>query len=83
MLGTWKTIPVELKFNDDAMPVYSQRYPVLRVYKTMFKKKFKILVKLGILKEANDSGRGAHYFAQPEAKTNCVRFLSKIQNLNR
>ena len=40
-------------------------------------------MRLGVLKEANDPEWGAPSFAQPKAKTNCVRFLSDFWNLNR
>ena len=49
----------------------------------MFRKEVKRLVKLGVLKEANESEWGAPYFAQPKPKTNRVRFLSDFWNLNR
>ena len=38
---------------------------------------------MGFLEEENDSEWGAPSFAQPKAKTNCVRFLSDFQNLNK
>ena len=49
----------------------------------MFKKEVERLVKLVVIKEANESEWEAHYFAQPKAKTNWVRFLSGFWNLNR
>ena len=48
----------------------------------MFRKEFKRLVRLGVLKEGNDCNSGALTFAQPKAKTNHVRFLSDFWNLN-
>ena len=38
---------------------------------------------IGVLKEANEYEWGEPSFAQPKAKTNCVRFLSDSRNLNR
>ena len=49
----------------------------------MYKKEVKILVRLGVLEEANDSEWGAPSFAQPKTKTNLARFLSDFRNLNR
>ena len=49
----------------------------------MSKYEFEILVSLVVPKEANDSKWGAPYFAQPKAKTNCVRLLSDFRYLNR
>ena len=49
----------------------------------MFRKEVEILVRLGVLEEANESELGAPSFAQPKAKTNRVRFLSDFWNLNR
>ena len=77
-LGTWNTTSVDLELEDDAKPVCSWTYPVPRVHEAMFRKEVERLVILGVPKEA-----GAPYFAQPKAKTNCVRFLSDFRNLNR
>ena len=82
-MGTWKTPPVNLDLKDDATPIRSRPYPVPRVHEAMFIKESKILVNLGVLKEANDYEWGAPYFAQPKPKTNCLIFLSYFQNLNR
>ena len=82
-LGTWKNTPVDLELKDDVKPVCSRNYPVPKVHQTMFKKEVKRLVSLWVLEEANDSKWGAPPFAQPKAKTNCVRFLSDFRNLNR
>ena len=49
----------------------------------MFRKEVERLVRLGVLKEANDSEWGAPSFAQLKAKTNRVRFLIDFRNLNR
>ena len=69
-LGTWNTAQVDLKLKDDAKPVVSRPYTVLRVHKAMFRKEVKIIVKLGVTEEANDLEWGAHSFAQPKAKDN-------------
>ena len=52
------------------------------IQEAMFRKEVKILVTLRVLEEANDPGWGSPSFAQPKAKTNQVRFLSNIRNLN-
>ena len=67
-LGAWKIVPVDLKLKDDATPVCLRPYPLPRVHETMFRKWVKILVTLGIIKEANDSKWGAPNFAQPKGK---------------
>ena len=74
-LGTWKIPLVNLDLKDDATPVCSRPYPVPRVHEAMFRKEAKILVKLGVIKEENDSEWGAPYFAPHKPKTNRVRFL--------
>ena len=61
-----KRAPVDLELKDDGTPVCLRPYPVPRVHETMFKKEVKILVKLGVLEEANDSKWGAHSYAQPK-----------------
>ena len=83
MLGTWNTNPVYLELTDNTKPVCSRPYPVPKVHKTMFKKESERLVRLGFLKKANDYEWGAPSFAQPKAKTNCVKLLSDFWNLNR
>ena len=49
----------------------------------MFRKEVKRFIRLGVLKEANDSKRRAPSFNQPKGKTNRVEFLSEFRNLNR
>ena len=49
----------------------------------MFRKEVEILVKVGVIEEANNSEWGAPYFDQPKLETNCVRFLSDCRKLNR
>ena len=82
-MGTRNTTPLDLELKDDGNPVCSRPYPVPIVHKTMFKKEVERLLSLVVPEEANDSKWGAPSFAQPKAKTNCVIFLSDLQNLNR
>ena len=82
-LGTWKTHKMNLDLKDDATPVCSRHYPVPRAHEAMLRKEVKRLVKIYVLKEANDSKWGAPYFSQPKPKTNGVRFLSDFRNLDR
>ena len=82
-LDTWNTAPLDLELKDDANPVCSQPCPVPRVHEGTFRKKVQILVKLGVLKVANDSEWGVPSFAHPREKTNQIRFLSDFRNLNR
>ena len=51
--------------------------------KWMFKKEVKIIVKLVVIEEANESKWGATSFDQPNAKTNWVILLSDFRKLNR
>ena len=44
-----------LELKDNGTPVRLRPYPVPRLHEEMFRKEVKILVKLGVLKEANDS----------------------------
>ena len=53
-LVTLNTAPVDLELKDDTNPVLPRPYPVSRVNEAMFRKEVKILVKLGVLEEAND-----------------------------
>ena len=62
----WKTAPLDLELKDDANPVCSRPYSGPRVNIAIFRKEVKRLVKLGVLKEANESEWGAPYFAQPK-----------------
>ena len=54
-LGTWNTSPMDLESKDDAKPVCLLPYPVPRVHKSIFRKEVEIIVKIGVLKEANDA----------------------------
>ena len=72
-----------LKLRDDAKPVCSQTYPLLRVHESMFRKEVERLVILGVLEEANNSEWRAPSFAQTKTKPNRVIFLSEFRNLNR
>ena len=82
-IGMLNTAPVDLELNDDGKPVWSRPYPVPRVHKAMFRKEVEILVRLVVLKEANDSQWEAPSFVHPKEKTNRIIFLSDFQNLNR
>ena len=63
--------------------MYLCPYSVPRLQEAMFRKEVERLVKLGVLKEANNSEWGAPSFAQPKPKTNRVRLLSDFLNFNR
>ena len=82
-LGTWNTTPVDLELKDDAKPVCSRPYPVLRVHEAIFRKEVERLIILGVLEEEIDSKRGASSFPQPKVRTNRVIFISDFRNLNR
>ena len=82
-LGTWNTALMGLELKDDTKPVCSRPYPVPRVHESMFRNEVEILVKIGVIKEANESEWGAPYFAQPKEETNRIIFLSGFWNLNR
>ena len=49
----------------------------------MFRKEVDRPVLICVTEEANDSEWGAPYFAHTKPKTNRIRFLSDIRNLNR
>ena len=57
--GTWKTTPVYLELKDDLKSVCSRPYPVLRVNGAIFNKEVERILKLGVIKEENDSEWGA------------------------
>ena len=54
-LGMWKTPLVDLELKYDTTLVCLRPYPVHTVKKAMFREKVKILVKLGVLKNSNES----------------------------
>ena len=74
---------MDFELNDDAKPVCSQPYTVPTVQKSMLRKEFEILLKLGVIEKGNDSEWGAPSFAQLKEKTNRMRLLSDFRNLNR
>ena len=82
-LGMWNTTPVDLELKDDAKPVCSWPYLLLKVHAMMFKKEVERIVRLGVLEEENDSVWDAPSFAQPKAKKDHIRLLSDLWNLNR
>ena len=49
----------------------------------MFKKEVERLVLIGVIEVANDSEWGSPSFAQPKTKSNLVRLLSDLRNLNK
>ena len=62
-LGAWKTDPVNFELRKDSNTICSQPYPVPMESKEMFKKEVEILVLIGFLEAANDSGCGFSSFA--------------------
>ena len=54
-MGTWKTLLVNLDLKDGATIMCSRSYTVLRLHKSVFRKEAERLLKLGVLKEANES----------------------------
>ena len=54
-IGTWSTAPVDLELEDDANIVFLRPYPVHSGYEAMFRKEFNRLVKLWVLKKANNA----------------------------
>ena len=55
---------------------YARDFVQYRGYTKQFRKEVEILVKLGVLEEANDYELGALYSSQSKAKTNRVILLS-------
>ena len=66
----WNTVLVDLELKDDAKPVLSLPYPVLKMNEAMFREEIERLVKLEVLKKSNDSELEAPPFAQSKAKNN-------------
>ena len=58
-------------------------YPVPKLHEEMFKKEVEHLVLVGVLEVAIDSEWVSPYFAQPKPKSNQVRFLIDLSNLNK
>ena len=67
-LGMRETAPKELELKDGATPLCLRPYPIPRVYKKMLRKESEILLKLEVLKEANESEWGAPSYDQPKEK---------------
>ena len=82
-LGTWKIYQPYFKLKEDANPICSWPYPVLKVHKEMFKKEVERLVLLGVLEVGNYSEWVDPSFAQTQPKPNQVRFQSYFRNLNK
>ena len=82
-LGLWKTMPVKLELQPDAVPIYHARpYPIPRSRKATTRKEIEHLCSIGVLEKCNDSKWGAPTFIIPK-KNGTVRFISDFRKLNK
>ena len=58
-------------------------YPVPKIHEEMFKTEVEHLVLLGVLEVVNDSEWVAPSFAHPKSKSNLVRLLINLRNINK
>ena len=82
-LGTHKIYQVDFELKEDENPIFSRLYPVPKVHEEIFKKEVEHLVILGLLEVSNDSEWGSPSFAETKPKSNQVRFLSDLRNINK
>ena len=71
-LGTWKTDTVDFKLKENANPICSRPYSMLKVHDIFFKKEVERLVILGVLNVENDSEWVSLSFVQHKPKSNKV-----------
>ena len=71
---TWRTDPVYFELKQDANPICSRPYPLLKVHEEIFKNEVERLVILVVIEVANDLEWGAPSFAQPKPKSNRVMY---------
>ena len=67
-LGTWKSYPLEFELKQDAKPIFSLPYAVLKAHTETFKKEVDCLVLLVVIEVENNSEWVAPYLAQPKPK---------------
>ena len=81
-LGQWKGPPVNIELREGEKPFYSKAYPVPQSQKAMLIEEIERLVKIGVLKQINDSEWGAPNFVIPK-KDHTVRFITDFRELNK
>ena len=81
-LGTWNNEPYNIKLKEGAKPYHSRPFPVPKIHERTLKVELDRLVKLGVLKQINDSKWAAPTFIISK-KDATVRFISNFRELNK
>ena len=81
-LGTWNNKPYNIKLKEGAKPYHSRPFPVPKIHGHTLKVELDRLVKLGVLKQINDSEWAAPTFiiSKKDAR---VRVISDFRELNK
>ena len=82
-IGTCNTAPSNLELKDDANLVFLQPYLVPMVHKAMFRKEFKIILKMGWSKNQLTQNEEHLIYPIKRKKKNQIIFLGDFQNWNR
>ena len=80
-LGTWNNKPYNIELKEGAKPYHSWPFPVPKIHEHTLKVELDRLVKLGVLKQINDSNWAAPAFIILK-KDATVRFISDFRVLN-
>ena len=81
-LGTWNNKPYNIELKEGAKPYHSRPFHVPKIHERTLKVKLDRLVKLGMLKQINDSEWAAPTFIILK-KDATVRFISNFRELNK
>ena len=81
-LGTWNNKPYNIELKEGAKPYHSRPFPVPKIHERTQKVELDRLIKLGVLKQINDSKWAAPTFIISK-KDATVRFISNVCMLNK
>ena len=81
-LGTWDNKPYNIELKEGAKPYHSRPFPVPKIHERTLKVELDRLIKLGVLKQINDSEWAAPTFIILK-KDATVRFISNFCELNK
>ena len=81
-LGTWNNEPYNIELKEGAKPYHSRPFPVPKIHEPTLKVDLDRLVKLGVLKQINDSKWATPTFIISK-KDATVRFISDFRELHK